>query len=181
MFSLLDGFSGYNWVLVVEPDRLKTTCHTKWGKFAYRRMPFGLMNAGATFQRTIDIVFRGLIRQSVVVYLDDVNVFSRKWSDHICHLKKIFEWCRKYRISLKPKKNIFAVSEGNLLGHTIARSGIKVDPKWVRMITQIPHPNNKKVMQSFLGKINILQKFISDYAQIVKLMQDMIKKDAIYN
>ena len=78
LFYLLDGFSGYNQVLVVEEERLRTTFRTKWGTFAYRRMPFGLINAGATFQRDMDIDFRGLVGRSVVVYLDDVTIFSKR-------------------------------------------------------------------------------------------------------
>ena len=104
MLSLLDGFSGYNQVLVSKEDQLKTTFRTPWGTFAYRKMPFGLINAGATFQRAMDIAFRGLINDSVVVYLDDVTVYSRKREDHVSHLRKIFERCRKYGISLNPKK-----------------------------------------------------------------------------
>ena len=76
--SLLDGFSGYNQVLVAEEDRLKTTFRTRWGTFAYRRMPFGLINAGATFQRDMDIDFYGLIGRSAVVYLDDIKIFSKR-------------------------------------------------------------------------------------------------------
>lgn len=83
-------------------------------------------------------------------------------------------------ISLNPKKSIFIVSEGNLLGHIVAKSGIKVDPDWVQVITRIPHLVNKKAMEYFLGKINFLQKFISDYAQIVKPIQDMINKYVVY-
>ena len=109
-------------------------------------MPFGLVNADATFQRTMEITFHRLIEQSVAVYLNDVIVFSRRQEDHIRHLKKIFERCRKYGISLNPKKIIFVVSEGNLLGHIIAKSGIKVDPDKVQKITQIPHHVNKKAM-----------------------------------
>ena len=90
LFSLLDGFSGYNQVLVAEEDRLKTTFITKWGTFAYRRMPFGLINVGATFQRAMDIAFQVLIGNSVVVYLDDVTVFSKKREEHPCHLRQIF-------------------------------------------------------------------------------------------
>lgn len=82
---------------------------------------------------------------------------------------------------MNPKKSIFTVSEGNLLGNIIAKSRIKVDPDQVQAITRIPHPVHKKAMQSFLGKINILLKFISDYVQIVKPMQDMIKKYVVYN
>ena len=87
MFSLLDGFSGYNQVLVVDQDRLKTTFCTKWGTFTSRRIPFSHMNAGATFQRAMDIAFRGSSGHCVVVYLDDVTVFFKRREDHGFHLK----------------------------------------------------------------------------------------------
>ena len=87
LFSLLDGFFDYNQVLVAEEDRLKNTFRTKWGTFAYRRMPFGLINVGETFQRAMDINFRSLIGCSVVVYLDDVTLFSKKKEEHAFHLK----------------------------------------------------------------------------------------------
>ena len=86
LFSLLDGFSGYNQVLVAEQDRIKTTFRSKWDTFSYRIIPFGLINVGATFQREMDIVFWGLISHSVVVYLDNVTVFSKKREDHAFHL-----------------------------------------------------------------------------------------------
>ena len=114
MFSLLDGFLGYNQVLVAEEDRLKTTFRTRWGTFAYRRMPFGLINARAMFQRAMDIAFRGLIGRSVVIYLDDITIFSKRREEHAFHLRHIFERCRKYGISLNPKKCVFAVTEGNV-------------------------------------------------------------------
>ena len=91
LFSLLDGFSGYNQVLVVEEDRLKTTFRTKWGTFAYRRMPFGLINTEENFQRTMDIPFRGLSGRIFVFYLDDVMIFSKKREEHVFHLKQIFK------------------------------------------------------------------------------------------
>ena len=87
LFSLLDGFSGYNQVLVAEEDRLKMTFRTRWGTLAYRRMPFGLINVGATFQRAMDIAFCGLIGRIVVVYLDDITIFSKKREEHAFHLK----------------------------------------------------------------------------------------------
>jgi hypothetical protein len=86
IFSLLDGFSGYNQVLVLEEYRLKTTLQTKWGTFTYKHMPFGLINVGETFQRAMDIAFRGLIKKCVVFYLDDVAVYSKNREDHIQHL-----------------------------------------------------------------------------------------------
>jgi len=114
MFSLLDGYSSYNHVLPSEPDRLKTTFCMKWGMFAFRKMWFGLVNAGATFQCAMDITFRALIEQSVVVYLDNVTMLSKKRSDHLCHLKKIFEWCHKYGIFLNPKKSLFVSKDSKL-------------------------------------------------------------------
>ena len=78
MFSLLDGFSGYNQVFVAPNDQLKTAFRTPWGTFVERQMSFGLINAGATFQRAMDISFRGLIHNSVVVYLDDATIYFKR-------------------------------------------------------------------------------------------------------
>eukprot|EP00253_Pinus_taeda_P032932 PITA_32932 len=90
MFSLLGGFSGCNQVLVAEPDRLKTTFHTKWGTFTFYQMSFGLVDVGATFQHAMDITFCELIGQSIVVYLNNVTMFSKQRSNHLRHLKKKF-------------------------------------------------------------------------------------------
>ena len=87
MFSLLDGFSSYNQVLVTTSDQLKTSFKTPWGTFAYRRMPFRRINAGATFQIAMDIAFIGLMQNSVVVYLDDITIFSKKQHDHLFALR----------------------------------------------------------------------------------------------
>ena len=84
-------------------------------------MPFGLINDGATFQIVMYATFRGLINHSVVVYLDDVTVFSKNRSDHISHLRKVLERCNKFGISLNPKKSIFAVTEGILLGFVVSK------------------------------------------------------------
>jgi hypothetical protein len=89
--SLLDGFSGYNQVLMSPPDQLKTTLCTPWGTYAYRKMPFRLINVGATFQREMDITFHDLINQSVVVYLDDVTIFSKNKGDHLAHLRSVLQ------------------------------------------------------------------------------------------
>jgi hypothetical protein len=144
---------------------LKTTFRTKWGTYTYRRIPFGLVNVGATFQRDMDIAFKGLISQSMVVYLDDVTVYSKKKEDHPKHLKQIFERCRKYGISLNPKKTIFVVSEGILLGHVISKDGISVDPERTKFIMQIPPPHSKKSMQSFFDKINFVRRFVPNFVR----------------
>ena len=134
MFLLLDGFFGCNQVLVAEEDILKITFRTRWGTFAYRRMPFGLINAGATFQRAMDIAFHGLIGRSAVVYLNDITIISKKREEHAFHLKQIFERYRKYGISLNPKKCVFAVTEGKLLGHMVSRKEISIDLERIKAI-----------------------------------------------
>ena len=145
-FFLLDGFSGYKQALVADQDRIKNTFRTKWGNFAYRRIPFSLINVGATFQRKMDIAFQGLIDHSVVVYLDDVTIFSKKREYHVFHLNFFFDHCRKYNISLNPKKSIFMVLEGKLLGHIISNKGISIDTERIEAISHIPLPHN-----SFMG------------------------------
>jgi hypothetical protein len=130
-----------------------------------------LVNAGTAFQRAMYISFKGLIDKSVVVYLNDVTVYSKKREDHPRHLKQIFERCRKYGISVNPKKTIFVVSKGKLLGHVISKNGISVDPKRTKGIMQIPLPHSKKSMQSFLGKIKFVRIFVLDFAEIAKSLQ----------
>ena len=144
-------------------------------------MPFVLINAGATFQRAMDIAFRGLINHSVVVYLDDVTVYSKHRPGHINHLRKVFERCRKFGISSNPKKTIFAVSKGILLGCMVSKHGIMIDPERTQAISKITYPSSKKAMQSFLGKINFVRRFIPSFSETIRPLQKMIKKDAIFN
>lgn len=94
--SMMDGFLGYNQGAVHCDDQKKTTFTTPWGTFMYARMPFDLINVGATFQRAMDITFMGEQDKFVVVYLDDITVFSKIDEEHIEHLKLTFEKCRKY-------------------------------------------------------------------------------------
>jgi ribonuclease HI len=176
--SMIDGFSGYNQIVVCEPDREKTAFTTPWGTFMYDKMPFGLMNAGATFQRAMDIAFIGERDKFVVIYLDDLTVFSKSDEDHIIHLKQTFEKCRKYGLSLNPKKSHFAMQEGKLLGHIVSRDGIRIDPKRVEAIETLAIPRNVKEIQSFLGKIIFLRRFVPNFAEIVKLITDMLKRTA---
>lgn len=116
-FSLLDGYSGYNQILVKESDQFKTTFTTKWGTMAYRRMPFGLSNARATFQKAMDMAFKNLMYKFFLVYLDDVTIYSKVANQHIDHLRQILQRCREFGISLNPKKSMFLVHEGKLLGY----------------------------------------------------------------
>lgn len=102
--SLLDGFLGYNQVAVHLDDQEKTTFTTPWGTFMYSKMPFGMMNVGATFQRAMDIAFVGEKDKFILINLDDITVYSNSHHDHLQHLKKVFLKCRRIGISVNPKK-----------------------------------------------------------------------------
>jgi ribonuclease HI len=179
--SMIDGFSGYNQIAMNEQDREKTAFTTPWGTFMYDKMPFGLMNAGATFQRAMDIAFVGERDKFIVIYLDDLTVFSKTDEEHLIHLKQTFEKCRRYGLSLNPKKSHFAMQEGKLLGHIVFKNGIKIDPKRVEAIQTISIPRNVKEIQAFLGTINFLRRFVPNFAEIVKLITGMLKKDSRVN
>jgi hypothetical protein len=173
---MIDGFSGYNQIYVLPEDREKTTFTTPWGTFMYAKMPFGLMNAGATFQRAMDIAFIGEKDKFVVIYLDDITVFSRSDKEHFHHLKKVFLKCRRFGLSLNPKKSLFAMEEAKLLGHIVSTDGVKIDPSRVEAIQALYFPRSKKEVQSFLGKINFLRRFIYNFDELVKNITDMLKK-----
>ena len=174
--SMLDGFSGCN-----PPKRpRKYIFTTPWGTFMYAKMPFGLMDAGATFQREMDIAFVEEKEKYVVIYLDHIIVFFKIDPDHLQHLRKVFCKCRKFGISLNPKKTHFAMEEGKLLGHIISEKGIKRDLDRVATIQQIGLPRNKKEIQSFLGKVNFLRRFITNFVEVVKYINSMLKKDTTF-
>eukprot|EP00253_Pinus_taeda_P001921 PITA_01921 len=147
--SLLDGYFDYNQILVHEDDMDKIAFATPWGTFHYAKMPFGLKNVGAAFQHAMDIVFTNEKDVFLVVYLDDLTVFSNSDEEHLYHLKIVFQHCRKYGISLNPKKSSFAMDEGKLLRHIISKEGICIDPTRVEAIQKIDFPRNKKKIQAF--------------------------------
>jgi hypothetical protein len=93
--SLLDGYFGYNQIIVCEEDKEKTTFTTPWGTFMYDKIPFGLMNVGATFQRSMDIAFVGENDMFMVIYLDDITIFSKSDDEHLQHLEQVFQKCRR--------------------------------------------------------------------------------------
>jgi hypothetical protein len=174
--SMLDGFSGYNQVLVAEEDREKTTFITPWETYAYARMPFSLKNAGATFQMAMDHAFNGLIGNFMDDYQYDLTMNSNKREDHIHHLRKVFERCRLYDVSLNPKKCLFVVTQGKLLGHIVCKEWIYIDPERVKAINELNPPTSKKGVHSFFGKINFVRRFVPDYASIIKPINLLLKR-----
>jgi hypothetical protein len=142
--SMVDVFYGYNQIYVLPEDREKTTFTTPWGTFMYAKLPFGLMNARTTFQRVMYIAFIGEKEKFIVTYLDDIKVFSQYDKEHYHHLKKVFLKCIKFGLSLNPKKYLFAMKEGKLLGHIVSTEGVRIDSRRVEAIQTLSLPRSKK-------------------------------------
>jgi hypothetical protein len=124
----------------------------------------------------MDIAFVEEKDKFIVIYLDDINMYSYSDIQHLQHLKYVFEKCRRFGISLNPKNSNFSLQEGKLLGHIISRYGIKIDPNRVASIQKISIPRSKKEVQSFLGSVNVLRMFIPNLAQIIKRITNMLRK-----
>ena len=150
--SMIDDFSSYNQITVHKEDQEKTMFTTPWGMLMYEKMPFGLINAGATFQRAMDIAFAGERDKFFIIYLDGITVFSKSDEDHFQHLKQVFNKCRKFGLSLNPKKSYFVVEEGKFLGHLVSEKGICVDPARVEARQSLPLPGNRKRFSHFWVK-----------------------------
>ena len=177
VMPFIDGFFRYNQIVVHLDDREKTAFTTPWGTFMYKKMPFRLMNVGAMFQREMDITFVGEKDKFVLIYLDDITIFSGSHEHHLQHLRKTFLKFRRYGISLNPKKSYFALKEGKLLGHIVSTDGVRIDPKRVEAIKNLSLTRSKKDIQSFLGTINFIRRFIANFADLTKNITCMLRKN----
>ncbi|RDY12610.1 hypothetical protein CR513_02558, partial [Mucuna pruriens] len=139
-FSVMDGFSGYNQILMAEEDREKTTFITFWGTFCYKVMPFGLKNAGVTYQRVMVTLFHDTMHKEIEVYVDDMIAKLKSPEQHLKDLRKLFARLCKYRLRLNPTKCTFGVKTGKLLGFVVNERGIKIDPDKVKAIKEMPIP-----------------------------------------
>jgi hypothetical protein len=143
----------------------------------YEKMPFGLMNARAIFQRDMEISFIGEKEKFVVIYLDDITIFSKSDREHCCHLRRVLLKCRRFGLSLNPKKSLFSMKKVKLLGHIVSTEGVRIDPNRVEAIQTLSLPRSRKEIQSFLGKINFLRRFVSNFPKMVKLITSMLRKE----
>ena len=144
-----------------EADQEKTFFVTSQGLFCYRVMPFGLKNAGATYQRLMNKMFAHQIGKNVQVYVDDMLVKSLREDDHLDDLQETFNTFRSYNIKLNPNKCAFGVTTGKFLGFMVSQRGIEVNPEKIQAIMELEPLRTVKEVQSLNGKIAALNRFIS--------------------
>ncbi|KAK2423436.1 hypothetical protein QL285_033889 [Trifolium repens] len=155
----------------------KTTFITPWGTFCYKVMPFGLKNAGATYQRAMVTLFHDMIHKEIEVYVDDMIAKSQEEDEHLVHLSKLFARLRKFKLRLNPNKCTFGVRSGKLLGFIVSQRGIEVDPDKVKAIQNMPAPRTKKEVRGFLGRLNYIARFMSHLTATCEPIFKLLRKD----
>ena len=179
-FTTLDLASGY-WQVEMNPDsQEKTAFVTHSGLYEFKKMPFGLCNAPATFQRLMEAVLQGLARRTCMIYLDDILVFSETFEEHVSRLEEVFDRLRRAGLRLKPKKCTFVRPEVHYLGHVVSAGGIAVDPAKVEAIENFAPPTNPKSLRSFLGLASYYRRFVPSFSKVAGPLYSLLKKDAAF-
>ena len=161
-FCFLNGYSGFSQILVSQPDQEKTTFTCPFGSYAYRRMPFGLCNAPATFQRCMTAIFSDFYEKIVEVFMDDFSIYGTSFDDCLSNLDRVLQRCEETNLVLNWEKCRFMVNEGIVLGHKISERGIEVDKAKVDAIEKMPCPKDIKGIRSFLGHAGFYRRFIKE-------------------
>jgi hypothetical protein len=180
-YCFLDGYSGYNQVPVDLEDQEKTTFTCLFGMFAYRRMPFGLCNAPATFQWCMISIFSDMVERHLEVFMDDFSVFGSLFEECLHHLTLVLVRCKEKNLVLNWEKCHFMVKHGIVLGHVVSHKGIEVDKAKVYLISNLPSPRIVKEIRSFLGHAGFYRRFIKDFSKIARLLCNLLAKDAPFD
>ena len=175
-FSTLDLLSGYWQIEIEEKHKYKTAFICEYGLYEFNCMPFGLCNAPSTFQREMNTLFKDVLYEFVLVYLDDIIVFSKAMDEHIRHWRIVFDLLTKENLKLKLSKCDFFKTKIKYLGHIITASGFHPDDGKTRSILNYPEPLNVKQLSSFLGLANYYRKFVREYAKIAHFLTELTKK-----
>ncbi|PKI35383.1 hypothetical protein CRG98_044226, partial [Punica granatum] len=174
----MDGFSGYNQIRMAEKDKLKTTFTTMWGTLCYRVIPFGLKNAGTTYQRVMVTLFHDMMHKEVEVYIDDMIAKSKEGEDHLVNLKRLFDLLKEYKLRLNPAKSTFGARSGKLLGFVVSERGIEVDPDKVKAIKELPPPSTVREVRGFLGRLDYIASFIANLTDKCQPLFRLLRKNA---
>ncbi|KAL4367552.1 hypothetical protein GQ457_05G021450 [Hibiscus cannabinus] len=174
-YCFLDGYSGYNQIAIAPEDQSKTTFTCPYGTFAFRRMPFGLCNAPAIFQRCMIAIFSDLNEDCLEIFMDDFSTFGEDFDNCLSNLEKVLKRCKETNLVLNWEKCHFMVDEGIVLGHKISSKGMEVDKAKIEVISKLPPPTKVKGIRSFLGHAGFYRRFIEDFSKITKPLCSLLE------
>ena len=173
LFTTLDLASGFNQVAVNEEDKAKTAFITPFGLFEYNRMPFGLKNAPASFSRLMQSCLNDQVFQILLVYLDDIIIFSKTFEEHLEWLDRVLTRLAQHGLKIKPQKCTFLSDRVSYLGHVVSAEGVETDPEKVSAVKEWARPQSVKELRSFLGFCLYYLRFVKDFEKIAGPLHDL--------
>ncbi|WZZ35997.1 hypothetical protein YC2023_019398 [Brassica napus] len=180
-YCFLDGYSGFFQIPIHPNDQEKTTFTCPYGTFAYRRMPFGLCNAPATFQRAMMSIFSDLIEDVMEVFMDDFSVYGSSFATCLSNLCRVLQRCEDTNLVLNWEKCHFMVKEGIVLGHKVSQKGIEVDKAKIDVMVGLAPPRTVKDIRSFLGHAGFYRRFVMDFSKIARPLTRLLCKEAAFH
>lgn len=176
VFTSLDLTSGYHQIRISDADAPKTAFRTPFGLYQWKVLPFGLTNAPATFQAAMNHIFGPMLNKFVLVYIDDILIYSKTPEEHQDHLRQVLQVLRDHKLYAKLEKCTFARPEVNYLGHIVSAEGVKVDPRKTAAVVEWPRPRSLTEVRSFLGLATYFRKFIRDFAKLAQPLHWLTRK-----
>ena len=177
-YCFLNGYSSYNQIDIALEDQENTTFTCLYGTYAFRRMPFGLCNAPATFQGCMMSIFSDLVEEIMEIFMDDFSVYGSIFESCLEILETVLQRCKEKNLALNLEKCHFIVTESRALGHKIYAASLEVDQAKISYIKTLMPPTTVKGINSFLGHAGFYRRFIKDFSKISRLLCRLLEKDA---